>query len=1348
MIYKLLFYFGFVSVFTAAFEWTPLSPTLTEDVKPQLNPKSRKKCTKIFPCYIVLTDVTPLIGDTNRASYRFLRSLRKTECPNMCKKMYFRRRLKAGKNVFNVKTPSYTVKRLKHFETIGEDRLSPKSKLEYTKLKKPNLQEKLPERTEVSERVSYPNMFMTKAGVRYSFDEYVENKKTEISKLKQKKIELEKEKVKQQVIKEKEELQEKERIRKEKELKEQLRILSDQIHIKRKENYHRKEMRKRKQEYLKPGVSVRSGRLRKPNSLFDNDMFAFNSSDIEGFRKLSALQEKQRKVLAEMKLRENRAKRVNRVVEHTAAPKAPKVNIKVAESLFKSALAGKPDKQGGMSKTGLEIDNPEKEDGVKTLDMGENKAKKKRKLTKLSEEGDSESVKKKRKKCKIMKSDNVLIGDFPDTADVMKFLQQEMNKSGRKFQSIGSQSTIPSETTGAEDTSLAYPHARSLLKASKESEKEDVGKFGPDAGNLIKGVKYLDNAKQGEAVKFQLGSKQLMMAKCGEKIVFYSPVALQKQIDLLNSAKRKKTDSKGNAEEKVTIKTEPGVPVTSVATVSYVTPTLPMTKMPNSSAKTILYGMNAAKTSIQSKLPIMRTHLTNLLSPPMSNIGLVQTTNSVTSQMVLVNTGIGPSMYAAVSAPGAGMQSAIHQQTTSISTSPIAALTSLVSTASLPTAAVTLSSSVSKLRVSSTSASTISTVNASAPLPGAGSNMVQTFAILSNQTTPQNTFVSYAIVPATNAFIQLTPTVSTVAPTVSTVAPTVLTVAPTVSSVTPAVSTVAPTVSFVTPTVSTVAQSLPTSIVPSTTRPIKPHTPVPRPSVKMSTAASTQSKSTTAITGTTQSQSAANMKKGKFYLLKVDGKHILIPVPDASTPDAPMQTKAYLVNEAPGVTSANPKKSNLTPIPTQTVNVPLPEKTVNNTQTQRPGSTAVPVLKKVTSPPGQILRGPLLAQGHITKVPILKDYRSMIAPQSLQHKVVSVGTPVTAVPKPAVSSPYQIASTTPTPTQVLSYKIVTRCPAPGSGPESICKEGATHKTSTSLIPSTQIINRVVTEVPITVINNTKPGQASGVRAVTSLVTSTQTSKPPIVLAAHLHSSVGQTATTPARSVTHGSTLKFVDTQPVILSTLASPTGVRQVRVSSAESTRPVVTEAVTVYPPRTINNRVVKITSSRTDTPNVVRLNFTQASDSKEPIAVVTTSAISAKSLLTGATVTTMAASGTIKPVSVTYPSKFDSSTKVNGHEPKESETLPAQGLREKEKTTDGVIDLDGEKPGSLKNNEEKIESGKEDAKSAQPFAVNREERLRKLKELIKQKNAAVDQIRQNLSKASNGNVESKDEED
>ena len=65
----------------------------------------RKKCTKIAPCYIVLTNIDPTMqAKVSISSRAFKRSF--VECSNMCKKVMFRRRLKAGKDVFNVKTPS------------------------------------------------------------------------------------------------------------------------------------------------------------------------------------------------------------------------------------------------------------------------------------------------------------------------------------------------------------------------------------------------------------------------------------------------------------------------------------------------------------------------------------------------------------------------------------------------------------------------------------------------------------------------------------------------------------------------------------------------------------------------------------------------------------------------------------------------------------------------------------------------------------------------------------------------------------------------------------------------------------------------------------------------------------------------------------------------------------------------------------------------------------------------------------------------------------------------------------------------------------------------------------------
>ena len=1204
----------------------------------------------------------------------------------MCKKMYFRRRLKAGKNVFNVKTPSYAGKRLKYFENIGEDRLSPKSKSEYTKLKHPELKAKL------SEGVSYPHMFMTKAGVKYSFDKYVENVKSEIAALKQKKIEMEEENIQLQIKKEKEEkakeeeLKAIERLRREREFQEQLRILSDQIKIKREENFHRKEMRRNKQDYLKPGVSARSGRVRKPNSFFTNDLFAFNQSDIEGFRKLSALQEKQRKVLAEMKLRENRAKRVNRVVVHTpkVSLKVPNVNFKL-ESLFKRVLAGKPEKQEGTSTADLEIDNPEKEDGVRKLEISEKRPKKKRKIEKANEGDPSETVKKKPKKYKTnLKSDRVLIGDFPDTDNVMKFLQEETKKPGKKLKSASSQSSITDEMTGTESTSIAYPHARSLIKASKEVEKKEVSKMSPD---LMKGVMFIDS-KQGEPVRFQVGSKQLMMAKCGEKLVFYSPSALQKQINSVNKAERKKTDSINEAEQKITIKSEPGVSVCATqisgATKSCVVSTLSTNTSVAASAtvKTVSSSMYSAQPSAKSNLQLQRATLSNLLNP-VSNVGFVQTTISpslislpfpfvsvpstganlitvpatqavvvnptITKPTLIVNPAIRSSIYTSLAVPGSGLQSLIPQlavPTTLVSTVVPA---SHVSTTTLATAAVTLSSSVPKPVLSSTTTTDKNAVNGGATINGASANQLQTFAILSNQTSLPNTPVQHALLPATNAFVPLSPTTS--------------------ADVVQSLSTTS--VSAIQTTTVSQQKCVPTSLV-------KIH-PI-----------SSQSTSTVTSPATTQSQSNTNAKKGKFYLLKVDGKHILIPVPDSSTPNATVQTKAYLVNEALAGSST---KSNLTPIPTQTVNMPLPTHTVNNPQVQRTGSISIPVLKRVNSQPGQNLSSPLSPQNvNATKPaqtansPVPVQIASTITAQPKQPKLLPrVSSP--AISTSVISKPCQtIPQTTLTSTQVLSYKLVTGYTPPGGGPMSIVKETPVQKPVTSLIPDT-----VASKVP-KVVTSVQPAPSSGVQAA-------------------------RAATRFVAPVTTGGKQNVTPSPP------AFATGIQPVQSSGvlpARSLAPIIVTVTTA-----VRQNVVTYTPS------------TYVTDFIGPKTTGTTSTICAKSLLTGATVTTVPLpSASIKPTVITLQSKVTQPTKVNDHEPSKSKGELAQEKGEKDKNVlrDNIIDVE----------ETKTESVKEDTRP-QPFVANREERLRKLKELIKQKNEAVEQIRQKSKTTSVDGTEATD---
>lgn len=66
---------------------------------------SRTACRSIAPSYIVLKSIEKHLGGKSSISFRKFKRVF-SDCTNMCKKVYFIRRLKSGKDVFNVKTPS------------------------------------------------------------------------------------------------------------------------------------------------------------------------------------------------------------------------------------------------------------------------------------------------------------------------------------------------------------------------------------------------------------------------------------------------------------------------------------------------------------------------------------------------------------------------------------------------------------------------------------------------------------------------------------------------------------------------------------------------------------------------------------------------------------------------------------------------------------------------------------------------------------------------------------------------------------------------------------------------------------------------------------------------------------------------------------------------------------------------------------------------------------------------------------------------------------------------------------------------------------------------------------------
>jgi hypothetical protein len=87
----------------------------------------KKKCTKIDPCYIVLTNIEQAMQTKVSISSRaFKRSF--VECSNMCKKIMFKRRLKAGKDVFDVKTPSKQKDYLLYLMKVEEERFKKNKK--------------------------------------------------------------------------------------------------------------------------------------------------------------------------------------------------------------------------------------------------------------------------------------------------------------------------------------------------------------------------------------------------------------------------------------------------------------------------------------------------------------------------------------------------------------------------------------------------------------------------------------------------------------------------------------------------------------------------------------------------------------------------------------------------------------------------------------------------------------------------------------------------------------------------------------------------------------------------------------------------------------------------------------------------------------------------------------------------------------------------------------------------------------------------------------------------------------------------------------------------------------------
>ena len=925
----------------------------TGDIKPPPPTEAKKKCTKIYPCYIVLTDILPLIGKSLSASFRFIRSLKKTECSNMCKKMYFRRRLKAGKNVFNVKTPSLILKRLKDLEKVNESCITPKSTSEYTKLKYPERHSPVPEST------LYPSMFMTKTGVKYAFDKVVEEKKSKFSEIRRRLIRREKDLIKKQIKKEKQELkakqetesqklveeaeEEKKQFDHETERKHQLIILAEQIKIKREENFHRKAMRKKKQEmpYLKTGVSARSGRVIKPNPLFSDGDFALNGADIEGYRKLSALHRKQRKVLAAVRHMQNRAKRVNRV------PVFGGLGAKL-DSVFQSVIDYKPKSDNTTSKADLEIDNPDKEDGVRDFDLFDSKPKKK-KLEKRDDGTPYEPVKKKSRKVnRIDEGDGVIIGTMPNTENLMKLFQGDNTVPIHDLNVNKGQPPDNSIDTGTQDISSAYPFARSLLNASKPVEQKQ-----DKMSDLMKGAMVIDAKK--EPVRFCVGGREVVVRKIGNKLVFLSSTGFE---DKARPPKKKYT-TKADTSNKIH-KTPVTSSLSSVDTKLLATPSssvaLTYTKTntmkgatpvlltnakgcPNSSVITLPFPLVSVPSTTPNylKFPISQQLLQRapIIVNPVKRSGLPDTNpvSSTKAQSLLSQTAISVSSKSETAELGIP------------STSDTSSLTRTSDSTGYVTASLVASNIYfhpPKHAVFQTPTSSLVPVPGhvvfSAPSVYSSSYLPVTNTVDISQANSAGLSMANGVGMPLKSSVGLPLAKSVGLPLAMNVS---LSQANTVGlslancvGVSSAHSVNFPLSNNVGLTeMSSKGNQCVTGEASSSASENLPKV-LPVPVSQAHTTSTTAPSQTTAISG-----------KGKFYLLKVDGKHILIPVPGSNT-DAAMQTKAYLVNDLKVPVSSSISKcvtSPLTPLSTQTVHVSSPA-TVKPSQPFVPYGTNMPIM--------------------------------------------------------------------------------------------------------------------------------------------------------------------------------------------------------------------------------------------------------------------------------------------------------------------------------------------------------------------------------------------------------------------
>ncbi|XP_052806064.1 uncharacterized protein LOC128235291 [Mya arenaria] len=300
-------------------------PVLMPEIQcdPDVQPPQVKKrrCSKIDPCYIVLSNVGKIVANDRSISLRTFKRVH-TECSNMCKKTHFKRRLSAGEDVFNVKTPSKQKDYQRYLEEFEDTQRATKRGLPYTLLT--DLLKKHDQK--VKKRIGspdkrYPNRVRrTFARLPHDFKE-VDTQSEKGTPEPQEKLLPNVAKPKDTVLKERalwNEKRENDRLR-------ALATLSKLVMIKRKSGLEKKKIKMSRAEAKKfiqlDGTKSKHGRIRKSNSRY-NTGYALDTLDILEYEadmkmKHQLKQSKQETDKQFRKGEEKHQKKSEKILQHT-----------------------------------------------------------------------------------------------------------------------------------------------------------------------------------------------------------------------------------------------------------------------------------------------------------------------------------------------------------------------------------------------------------------------------------------------------------------------------------------------------------------------------------------------------------------------------------------------------------------------------------------------------------------------------------------------------------------------------------------------------------------------------------------------------------------------------------------------------------------------------------------------------------------------------------------------------------------------------------------------------------------------------------------------------------------------